>query len=123
MAKYDPLEQHLKSLPRDQSHRLGFAELERVLASRLPRSARSYQAWWANQRGPGHVQSNAWLNARYHTRDLDLRREAVTFEPVALPREPKLRQTIGPLTVDQARKGLALLLGVPESKIHIRIES
>ncbi|HZZ36949.1 MAG TPA: hypothetical protein VFE03_14590 [Caulobacteraceae bacterium] len=84
MSKYDPLRRQLESCA---AHRvaMSFAEVERVLGFPLPRSARLYQAWWANTAG-SHAHALSWLNAGMHTADLDLAGEKVTFvrnEPTA----------------------------------------
>ena len=65
MSKYDRLGEHLSGLDRGTTHVLSFERIEAILGFRLPRSARDYQAWWANQVGAGHVQSNAWLDKQY----------------------------------------------------------
>lgn len=127
MAKYDLLEAHLRRLGRERDHRLSFAEIAAVLGSPLPKSALQYPAWWANQRGSGHVQANAWLNAGFHSADVDLKRRSVTFRPVDLPREPNLalKRASGdrPLTIAQAKRGLALNFGVGPEAIDIRIRA
>ena len=139
MAKYDPLEQHLRGLDRAGDHRLSFADLEHILGCPLPPSARTYQAWWANQRGAGHTQANSWMGAGWHTGDLDLKAKQVTFKPVALPREPKLPREskesglwktairpltpVRPLTIDEAKAGIALHLGIQATDVEITIRS
>jgi hypothetical protein len=123
MGKYEPIERYLDSLSRDGEHRLAFAEIERIIAAPLPPSAKRHQAWWANQRGAGHVQAHSWLNARFHTKDLDLKAGRVTFAPVDLPREPTRFSRTRPLTIDEAKAGLALHFGVDRSAIDITIRA
>ena len=72
MAKYDRLGEHLSGLSRDTSHTLSFDRIEAIVGFALPKSARAYQAWWANQVGGGHVQANAWLDQGWHTAELSL---------------------------------------------------
>lgn len=123
MPKYEPIERHLRSLPRDDECRLSFAQIEAILGSPLPPSARRHQAWWANQRGPGHVQAHAWLNARFHSRDLDLKGGTVAFTPVDQPREPTRILAPRSLTIVQAKAGLAAHFGVEPSAIEIVVRT
>ena len=123
MRKYDPLERHLGALSRDSGCRLTFAEVETILGSPLPPSARRHPAWWANQRGPGHVQAHAWLNARFHAGNLDLKGRTVTFTPVDQPREPTQIRAPRSLTVAQAKAGLAMHFGVAPEAIEIVVRT
>lgn len=77
LGKYEKLTSFLDVL-RTSSRRMGFTEIEEVLGFTLPASARTYQAWWANNPIDGR-QSSAWLSAGWQTEDLDLPGEAVTF--------------------------------------------
>ena len=56
---------------------MSFQEIERVLGFALPASARTYQAWWAND--PKHSQAKAWLDAGAKSGQLDIRAETVVF--------------------------------------------
>lgn len=127
MSKYDPLERHLLGLDRTVEHRMSFAQIEQIVGCALPPSARTYQAWWANQRGAGHSQAHSWMGAGWHTGELDLKSKCVTFRPVDLPREPKLSgaapASTRPLTIDEAKAGIALRLGVRASDIDITIRA
>lgn len=127
MSKYEPLQKFLKGLDRDEEHELKFTELERELGFDLPRSARSYQAWWANQRNGRHVQANSWLDAGWHTAELDLKGEQVTFRPVAIPRSPKTSKVVTndvhPLSIAQAKAGVALHFGISASQIEITVRA
>lgn len=68
MAKYDPLIQHLMGL-HGSSVRLDFSEIERIIGGRLPDSARSYAAWWANSAtNDSHVWAQAWQAAGWKAR-------------------------------------------------------
>lgn len=79
MGVYDPLKQHLKALPSDIWD-TNFSEIERIIARPLPRSAREYRPWWANQRDSNHSQSKAWREAGWEVRDIDLAHHTVRFE-------------------------------------------
>jgi len=59
---------------------MSFAEIERLIGGPLPRSARTYQAWWANQFTDGApVQSYAWMDAGYRVDAFDFDAEWVRF--------------------------------------------
>lgn len=78
MSKYRPLERYLRS--RKGRVELDFHEIESILGSTLPQSARRHAAWWSNSGGT-HVQSHAWGSAGYRTAGVDLRRERLVFQP------------------------------------------
>jgi hypothetical protein len=65
MSKYDRLRDYLL-LQKTSEFILSFNEIEEVLGSSLPASARQPQ-WWANVtvRETSHVQRNAWRTAGY----------------------------------------------------------
>ena len=127
MAKYQPLSDYLRQQDRRIEHGLTFAEIERVVGFRLPSSACKYQAWWANQRNGRHVQANAWLDEAWHTQDLDLKGQQVSFRAVDLPRSPKAAAhsngKIRPLTIAEARQAVALHSGVHPMDVEITIRS
>lgn len=76
--KYAPLSSYLASLPESQTEAtLTFGQIEAILGARLPPSARSYQAWWANQRQGSHVEAAAWLDAGWEVDGLNLSAEQV----------------------------------------------
>jgi hypothetical protein len=97
---------------------LSFDRIEAILGFRLPRSARDYQAWWANQVGPGHVQSSAWLDNGWHTELLSLKGRHVTFKPVATPRAPKgARKSAKGLTIEDAKHAVAVHYGLRPNQV------
>ena len=79
MGRYEPLARFLadKDEPRWQA---SFADVEKVLGFPLPKSARRYPAWWANQNNGGHSQTAGWQGAGWRTRNVDLAEERVDFE-------------------------------------------
>lgn len=124
MAKYDRLGEHLSGLNRDATHTLTFDRIEAILGFRLPKSAREYQAWWANQVGPGHVQSNAWLDNGWHTELLSLSARHVTFKPVATPRAPKgARKSANGLSIEEAKRAVALHYGIKVNQVEISVKA
>ncbi len=76
-SKYYPLYEHLTQRVQDEIT-LTFNELEEILGSALPGTARTQRAWWSN-RSSGGLQAAAWMEAGYHTENLELENERVTF--------------------------------------------
>ena len=65
-----------------------FLELEQVLGFNLPKSAYTYNAWWANG---GHSQAYAWLDAGYKVERIDIFTTTVTFCKSGAPTNQKLQ--------------------------------
>ena len=65
MSKYDPLYQHL-SKQKAPTVTMTFTEIEAILGSKLPPSARKYAQWWENaapetgQHPDGAVWNASW---------------------------------------------------------------
>jgi hypothetical protein len=78
MSKYESLPQFLAST-HGSIKRLNFAEIERILGFKLPKSAYEHEAWWSNN-ATGHSHARAWINAGWRTQDLDLTGRKVTFQ-------------------------------------------
>ena len=68
MGKYDRLSEHLAAWPTDE-WRASFAEVEKVLGSALPKTARTGRAWWAND--PEKSHSGAWAAQGWEVGDVD----------------------------------------------------
>lgn len=77
-SRYDPLRLYLIDRA-EPVVRLTFAEIERILGVALPRSARQYRPWWANEEAGTHVHARAWLDAGRRTANVDLNAETVEF--------------------------------------------
>jgi hypothetical protein len=95
MSKYDPLKHHLASQSWSEVT-MTFAEVEAVLGAKLPRSAYTHAAWWANESEGSHVQAKAWLDAGFETADVDKISHKLTFKRVAVaaPSENALGQGV-----------------------------
>lgn len=76
MSKYFPLQNFLIQL-KDETKKISFSDIEKIIEFSLPKSARQYPAWWANQEHS--VQSSSWLKAGWITHDIDLINETVIF--------------------------------------------
>jgi hypothetical protein len=83
-SRYAPLAEHLRQ-QRGPHHTMRFAEIEGLIGTRLPasaRNARTVRAWWDNDRSPHshHSQSkHGWLAAGWEVGSPDLDREIATF--------------------------------------------
>lgn len=90
MSKYQPLTAFLKGSSANQVP-LTFAEVERILGSKLPASAYEHPAWWANDAGNSHVQARAWLNAGYRTERIDKHTKTLVF--ARMPNAPGMAES------------------------------
>ena len=79
MSKYQPLAEHLEGL-RAKSCTVTFERLERIIGSKLPRSAWEYRPWWSNDQY--HVQGRAWMEAGWRVVSVNQDRGRVRFERV-----------------------------------------
>lgn len=100
MNKYEPLQEHLKNRGMEEVP-MDFSEIERVLNSKLPPSARKYRAWWSNNPS-NSVMTYSWLNAGYRTSQVNLEGERVVFiktdsdhKPQSKPVPPNAGQLFG----------------------------
>jgi DNA-binding transcriptional regulator YiaG len=76
-SKYSGLHQHLRGRA-DPTVQLTFAQIEDLLGSALPPSARRGKAFWSNRAGTG-LQAAAWLEAGFRVAQVDLGARSVTF--------------------------------------------
>lgn len=81
-SKYFPLFLRLQQAD-DAPLTLRFTEIEALLQTSLPGSARTRAGWWSN-RSKGAVQAMAWMDAGYHVKNVDLSAETVYFERAKL---------------------------------------
>jgi hypothetical protein len=76
-GKYDRLKSYLRAQSTSRLP-MTFSEIEKIVGSRLPRSAKLYRTWWSND-GSHHVQANAWLGAGYRTEQVDMETTRLVF--------------------------------------------
>ena len=81
MGIYEPLTRHLMSLS-GPVWEANFSEIERVLQRSLPNSAYDHPTWWGNRRAGNHGHANAWREAGWQAKDVDIARKTVRFERV-----------------------------------------
>lgn len=77
MSKYEPLREHLARLE-DVVWAAKLDEVEEIIGSNLPKSAREHRTWWANS-GGSLVHQNAWLDAGWRVERTDLMRDVIVF--------------------------------------------
>lgn len=80
MSKYAPLESYL-SRQKTENVSMTFRDIEKVIGSHLPSSARAHRPWWGNN-ATGHVNARAWLRAGYRTENVDMSAERLTFRRI-----------------------------------------
>ena len=97
MGKYAPLREHLLNRQQKVWH-AHFTEIEKIIGQSLPKSARHYHAWWANQEYS--PQCSAWLEEGWITSDIDLPNETVVFKKDRTGKIKGARKSS-----DQAREG------------------
>jgi hypothetical protein len=78
---YEPLEKYLIQQPGD-SVVMTFAEVERLIGTKLPPSAHKRNEWWSNN-PTNHSQAKAWLDAGFETANLDRKAKRVVFKRVS----------------------------------------
>jgi hypothetical protein len=78
--KYSPLEQYLRDLPVNQEEAvITFEQIERILKTSLPTSAREDASWWGNQAKGFTVEIISWMNAGWLVDQVNLWEKWVKF--------------------------------------------
>ena len=81
-GRYAALADALQSQPgRVNQVPFTFNEIEEIIGSELPASARNHRAWWAND-SVGHTQSQLWIDAGWRTTYVNLTEGKVTFSRI-----------------------------------------
>lgn len=81
-GRYAALADWLQSQPgRVDQVPLTFNQIEEIIGSNLPDSARVFRAWWAND-SVGHTHSQLWLEAGWRTTYINLTEGRVTFSRI-----------------------------------------
>jgi hypothetical protein len=79
MSKYDRLGAYLRGQDK-QLVPMTFAEIERVVGTKLPKSQK-HQAWWSNSTS-NNVMTQVWLDAGYQTEQVDVPGRKLVFRRV-----------------------------------------
>src|ERR1700748_375305 len=77
MGKYEPLGPFLHK-QRTHEVRLTFGEIERIVGTKLPLSARKQRAWWSNN-PDNSVMTKVWLAAGFRSEQVDMEARKVVF--------------------------------------------
>jgi DNA-binding transcriptional regulator YiaG len=77
-SKYYPIYERLAEYETD-SITVNLSDIENWIGGPLPTSAKTDSGWWSNRSKGGH-QSHAWIDAGYHTEDVDLKQQTITFK-------------------------------------------
>jgi len=86
MSKYSALGDYLKRQPADRVP-LKFAEIEKIIGSKLPASSR-YRAWWSNN-DFNSVMTKVWLDAGFKSEQVDMAGRKLVFRRVRKPKAPE----------------------------------
>ena len=95
MGKYERLGEFLKS-QRTKEVPMSFAEIERVIGSKLPPNSPQYPAWWSNNPS-NNVMTKVWLAAGFRTEQVDTKMRRVVFR--------RIEQGITDTSAAQAKRG------------------
>ena len=83
-GKYGPLQDWLSSqsthVALGNKIQVSFRDLEEIIGSPFPDTARKYRAWWANDYTSPNRHSVFWLRAGWKVENVDLSAEMVTFK-------------------------------------------
>jgi hypothetical protein len=113
MSRYRALAEHLKGRG-DSVWDASFSEVEQLIGAPLPQSAYRYAAWWANQNGPGHSQTEGWRSVGWKTARVDLLGKRVRFERENRPNSP------GAANDDELIQEARRLTGIRDRELLIR---
>ena len=80
MGKYSRLGEFLRA-QRGKEVPMTFADIERVIGSKLPPSSPHYPAWWSNNPS-NNVMTKVWLAAGFRTEQVDIKSRKVVFRRV-----------------------------------------
>jgi len=97
MSKYLPLYDHLISRNRKEWNAT-FKEIEEILSFRLPKSAYSYPAWWANE-NQSHSYADSWLKAGWRTTDTNISGQRVRFIYTGISKSLKSKKNVSPKSI------------------------
>ena len=76
MSKYTPLSNKLNEL-KGEIWNTNFEELERIIKTQLPNSARIHREWWANHKK--NTQAKNWMRVGWMIQSINLKNETLSF--------------------------------------------
>lgn len=78
-SKYEALTRHLRFRAAFTNMvKLGFAQVDGIIADNLPMSAYKTEKWWTNL--PANVHAKAWLDAGWNVHEVNLKEGYVVFK-------------------------------------------
>ena len=77
MGKYEPLTEFLRMQAGNEVE-MTFAQIERVIGSKLPPKAQKHRAWWSNN-SSNNVMTKAWLEAGFRSEKVDMAARRLFF--------------------------------------------
>jgi peptidoglycan/xylan/chitin deacetylase (PgdA/CDA1 family) len=93
VGKYEPLGDYLRK-QRGKLVPMTFAEIERIIGTKLPPSQR-YPAWWSNNTS-NNVMTQVWLDAGFETEQVDVENRKLVFRKVGAPVRATTAPASGP---------------------------
>lgn len=107
MSMYEPLGEFLKGR-RGQETPMTFREIEQVIGSPLPASARKHRAWWSNN-GSNNVMVKVWKAAGFQSERVDMGSEKLVFRRVVAATPTGMSETASPAFSGPAQAGAGSL--------------
>lgn len=101
MGKYESLKTYLQNRGADEVP-MSFAEIERIVGSKLPPSQQN-RAWWSNNPS-NNVMTKSWLAAGYRTERVDIEGRRLVFKRVRSSRPSRPPAASGPAPSPSERK-------------------
>jgi hypothetical protein len=116
MTKYAPLGDYLRK-QRGSEIRMTFAQIERVIGGKLPRS-QYHRAWWSNNPW-NNVMTKVWLDAGFVTEQVDIEGRKLVFRRVAKEGTPMGQFGEAPQKEGQFGSGRHPLFGALKGLVRI----
>jgi hypothetical protein len=116
MTKYAPLGDYLRK-QRGSEIRMTFAQIERVIGGKLPRS-QYHRAWWSNNPW-NNVMTKVWLDAGFVTEQVDIEGRKLVFRRVAKEGTPMGQLGEAPQKEGQFGSGRHPLFGALKGLVRI----
>lgn len=117
-SKYYPLFEHLRSADQPEIT-LTISAIEALIDGVLPATAWRQKAWWSN-RSKGALQASAWINAGYHTENINLQQQTITFRKFEV--EYSIQQIDGKVLWNRdAIKALRLHMGLTQTEFASKL--
>ncbi|WP_052728303.1 DUF7662 domain-containing protein [Domibacillus tundrae] len=81
ISKYYPLSQYLQQQDRNSTAavKLSFKDIEHIIQTSLPPTARKRVQWWANSKTEQSRQCSSWIGYNWETAQVDINNESVVF--------------------------------------------